>query len=43
MTINYLFNCRENINEISKYAITDKLKELAQKNESQLDEFLILD
>ena len=42
MTINYLCDCYENIDEISKYAITDTLKELAQKNESQLDEFLML-
>lgn len=43
ITINYLFNCNENIDEISKYTITDKLKELSQKNESLLEELLILD
>jgi len=43
MTLRYLFNCYANIDEISKYAITDKLKQLTKKNESQLDEFLILD
>lgn len=43
MTMRYFFNCCVNNDEISKFAITDKLKKIAEKNESQLNEFLILD
>lgn len=41
LTLNFLFNCRENVEEINKYSICDKIKEL--ENYDLPEKFLILD
>lgn len=43
MTMNYLYNCKENTEEIEKYLINDRLKKFASNKNIPVNDFLILD